>query len=160
MAIIKWDPFRDLLSLPEEVGRVFGRTFGELAEPFFARGAWAPSLDMYETDNEIVVKAELPGLTSKDIDITVNEDSLTIKGERRLSDEVKEENYYRLERRYGMFQRVVPLPSPILKDKVKATFREGVLEIKMPKTKEIKPKRVKVAIEAGEREKVEIKKKR
>lgn len=159
MAIIKRDPFRDLLSLSEEVGKVFGRTFG-FAEPFFTRGAWAPSLDMYETDNEIVVKAELPGLTSKDIDITVDEDTLTIKGERKLSDEVKEENFYRLERRYGMFERVVPLPAPILKDKVKATFREGVLEIKMSKTKEVKPKRVKVAIEAGESEKVEIKKKR
>lgn len=99
-----------------------------------------------------MVKAELPGLTAKDIDLTVDEDTLTIEGERRFSKEVKEENYYRIERRYGAFHRVIPLPASIQKDKVKATFRDGVLEVKMPKVKEVKPKRTKVAIEAEEPE--------
>ncbi len=148
MAIIKWDPWRDLLSLPDELGRFFGRTSGEWER--FARGVWSPAVDMYESDKEIVVKAELPGLTAKDIDITVDEDMLTIKGERKFFKEAKEENYYRLERRYGTFERAVPLPASIQKNKAKATFKEGVLEIRMPTAKEVETKRVKVAVESGE----------
>ncbi len=148
MAIIKWDPWRDLLSLPDELGRFFGRTSGEWER--FARGVWSPAVDMYESDKEIVVKAELPGLTAKDIDITVDEDMLTIKGERKFFKEAKEENYYRLERRYGTFERAVTLPASIQKNKAKATFKEGVLEIRMPTAKEVETKRVKVAVESGE----------
>lgn len=158
MAIIKWDPWKDLLTLPDEMSRFFSRAVGEW-EPF-ARGVWSPALDMYESDKEIIVKAELPGLTAKDIDVTVDEDMLTIRGERKFSKEAKEENYYRLERRYGAFERAVPLPASIQKNKAKATFKEGVLEIRMPKAKEVEAKRVKVAVEAGESKKVDVKKKK
>lgn len=158
MAIIRWDPWRDLLNLPDEIGRFFGRPLGEW-EPF-GRGIWTPAIDMFESDSEVVVKAELPGLTAKDIDVTVDDDMLTIRGERKFSREAKEENYYRLERRYGAFERTLPLPSTIQKNKAKASFKEGVLEIRMPKAKGVEAKRVKVAVEAGESKKVEVKKKR
>jgi HSP20 family protein len=160
MAIIKWDPFKDLLSFPDEMSKAFGRTFGELTEPFFARGAWSPNVDMYEKDSEIVVKVELPGLTSEDIDVSVDEDTLTIKGEREFSDEVNKDDYYRIERRYGAFQRVIPLPAPIKKDEVKAAFKEGVLEVKMPRLEAVKPKQIKVTVEAEESKKGDVKKKK
>jgi HSP20 family protein len=158
MAIMRRDPWRDLWNLPDEISRILGRPLAEW-EPF-GGGVWTPAVDMFESDSEVIVKAELPGLSAKDIDVAVDEDMLTIRGERKFSREAKEENYYRLERRYGAFERVIPLPSSIQKNKAKATFKEGVLEIRMPKAKGVEAKRVKVAVEAGEGKKIEVKKRR
>ncbi|MEW6189756.1 MAG: Hsp20/alpha crystallin family protein [Actinomycetota bacterium] len=145
MAIIRWDPFRDFLALQNEIGRLFERTFGLEERPRLGR--WVPAIDMYETDDKLVIKAELPGLKAEDVEIHVDEDSLTIKGERKFSEEVKEENYYRIERRYGAFERVIPLPTKIKTTDVGATFKDGVLEVTLPKIEVARPKRVKVKVQ-------------
>lgn len=148
MSIVKWDPFKDLLSFPREVDRFLEKTLGEPYETLWRRGTWMPEIDVYETEENVTVKAELPGLDTKDVDITVDEDALTIKGERKFSDEVKRENYHRVERRYGMFERTVLLPAAIKKEQVKAVFKDGVLEVVLPKVEKTLPKRVKVEIES------------
>lgn len=151
MAIVRWDPFKDFLSLQQDMGRLFERTFGGEGKSLlgWASGAWAPAVDMYETDKEVVMTAELPGLTAKDIDISLKDDTLTLRGEKKFSEEIKEENYYRLERRYGSFKRLVQLPSAVKKDKIKAAFRDGVLTVSLPKVEEEKPKEIKVKVEEG-----------
>jgi len=150
MAIVRWDPFKDFLSVHDRINRLFEDVWGEEKEglpSLLRRRGWAPALDMYETDKEVVVKAELPGLKTKDVDISVDEDRLTIKGERKFEEEVKEENFYRLERRYGSFERVIPLPTGVKKDAIKAAYKNGILEIHLPKAEEVKPKRIKVKVE-------------
>lgn len=148
MAIVRWDPFRDFLNLQNEVGRVFERTFGAGGAERVRTGlAWSPAVDAYETDTEIVVKAELPEVDAEDVDITVTDDALVIKGERKFSEEVEEDNYYRLERRYGTFQRSIPIPAAIRRDEIAAAYRNGVLEITLPKSEATKPKQIKVKVE-------------
>lgn len=147
MAIVRWDPFRDFLSLQNEVGRMFEKTFG-LGEAGREVGlAWTPAVDAYETGDKIVVKAEIPEVDAKDVDITLTDDALVIRGERKFSEEVKEEDYYRLERRYGTFQRSIPIPIAVKREEVSATYRNGVLEITLPKSEEAKPKEIKVKVE-------------
>lgn len=145
MAIVRWDPFRELMSLREEMDRLFGRSI--LPERWFGMREWAPACDMHETDKELVVTCELPGLTTKDIDVRVEGDTLIIKGKREFSKEVKEEDYHRVERRYGAFSRYLTLPVEIDANKVKAAFEKGILEIHLPKLAIAKPKGVKVPIE-------------
>lgn len=148
MAIVRWDPFRDFLSLQNEVGRMFEKTFGLGGVGQRQAGmAWTPAVDAYETNDKIVIKAELPEVEAKDVDITLTDDSLVIEGERKFSEEVKEEDYYRLERRYGTFQRSIPIPIAIKRDEVSAGYHNGVLEITLPKSEEAKPKEVKVKVE-------------
>ncbi|UCD58800.1 MAG: Hsp20/alpha crystallin family protein, partial [Candidatus Hydrogenedentota bacterium] len=105
---------------------------------------WAPAVDVVEHDDKMVVKAELPGMTEKDVDISVEENVLTIKGEKKTEEEKKEKSYHRLERSYGMFQRSFILPTWVTPDKAKASFKDGVLEIELPKSEEVKPKQVKI----------------
>lgn len=142
MAISRWDPWRDFMSLQNELGRMFERTFGG-----GERRGWTPAVDVYERDNEIVVRAELPGVKPEDVDIKIQDDSLRIRGERRFSEEIKEENYYRLEQRYGSFERVIPLPAAVDREKAKAKYRDGVLEVDLPKSERAKPKEIKVEIQ-------------
>ena len=146
MALVRWDPFRDFLSLRSEIDNLFDRFFtGErLISPF--ERTWTPSVDVYETDKEVVVRAELPGLSAKDVDITLADNTLTIKGEKKISDEVKGDNYYRMESCYGAFQRTIALPVPVKGDKVKASFKDGVLEIRLPKVEE-KARGIKIKVE-------------
>ncbi|MCX7831875.1 MAG: Hsp20/alpha crystallin family protein [Actinobacteria bacterium] len=141
----RWDPWRELLNMRDELDRIFERFFVP-SEIESRELTWSPSVEMYETDNELVVKAELPGLSSKDVDITLTDDALTIKGEKKESEEVKGENYYRKETRYGSFHRTIPIPLPIKKEDVKASFKDGVLEIRLPKAKE-STKGIKIKIE-------------
>ncbi len=148
MAIVRWDPFKDFLSLQRDMGRSFDRSFGWSGiGPAEWTGEWTPALDVYQTDNEIVVQAELPGLTAKDIDISIKDDTLTLKGHKKSSEEVKEENYYRVERRYGSFERAIALPVEVKRDQIKATVKEGVLKVTLPKAEKAKPKEIKVAVE-------------
>jgi HSP20 family protein len=109
-------------------------------------GEWAPSVDVYENENKVVVKAELPGMTDKDIDVNILNNTLTIKGEKKKEEEKKEQSYHRIEKSYGAFQRSITLPSSVAADKAKASFKNGVLEIEMPKKEEAKPKQVKVTV--------------
>ncbi len=150
MAIVRWDPFRDLMNLQDEVNSLFRRSFFRGAEglaPAESAVAWTPALDMYESDDKITVEVELPGLEAKDIDISLEDDVLRIKGERKFSNEVKEENYHRIERAYGYFERNIPLPSKVEEDKVTASVVGGVLKIELPKAAEAKPKQIPIKVE-------------
>lgn len=140
------DPFRDLSDIQSEMSRVFDSFFGR---PFPVGGVervWAPAVNVYETNDELVISAELPGLNEKDIHLSITGDMLTLKGERRWNQEVKPESYYRSERWFGKFERTLPLPMPVQADKVKAKYRDGVLAITLPKAEEIKPKEIKIDV--------------
>jgi HSP20 family protein len=152
MAIVRWDPFRDLMNLQDEVNRLFRRSFFRGAETVSDTAAtWAPAIDMYETDDKLVVEAELPGLDAKDINISLEDDILHIKGERKFSNEVKEENYHRIERAYGYFERNIPLPLKVDADKVSATVSDGLLRVEMPKAEEAKPKQIPIKVEGSKK---------
>lgn len=148
MAIVRWDPFRELTALQNEVSRLLGRgTMAEAGE----RQSWMPSMDVVESEKDIKFKAELPGMKPEDIHIEMDENVLTISGERRFEEKVQEDKYYRIERRYGSFSRSVALPQNVQTDQIQAGYENGVLEVTVPKMEEAKPKKieVKVAITEG-----------
>jgi HSP20 family protein len=142
-----WRPFRELTTLRDEMDRMWERFFGEwpTMEPF--RREWKPSLDVSETKNNIVVKAEAPGVDPKDIDISLTGDVLTIKGEKRQEKEEKDQNYHRVERSYGVFARSVRLPQEVQSDKIEASYKNGILKITLPKSEEAKKKEIKIKVE-------------
>jgi HSP20 family protein len=142
----RWEPFRSLTDIQSEVNRLFDNFFGRPAGLGVAERVWAPAMDMYETKDDLVVTFELPGVKEKEVHVSITNDILTIKGERTQSQEVKDENYHRLERWYGKFERNIPLPMPVQTDKVRAAYRDGVLEIKLPKAEAVKPKEIKIDI--------------
>ncbi len=148
MAIVKYDPWRDVLSLRDEIDRLFEDFFpvrsGERRD--YVADVWAPAVDIYETKDDVVVKAELPGMNKEDIKINIVDNSLVIEGEKKQEKEVKEENYYRVERRYGAFRRVIEIPVPVKTEGVEATYKDGVLEVKLPKKEEAKPKEIEVKV--------------
>lgn len=148
MTVIRWDPFREFLNIQNEVGRVFERTFGEGGEQ--PRGGWVPAVDVYEHEDAITIKADLPELTAADIEVAFEDDRLVLSGERKFKEEIKEDQYYRLERRYGTFRRVIPLPADAIKpEEITADFSDGVLKVVVPKAEDEKPKQIK--IEVGEK---------
>jgi len=141
------DPFRDLGDIQLEMNRLFDNFFGRPApQQGGMERVWAPAVDMYETKDELVIMAELPGLNEKDIHLSITGDMLTVKGERQWNQEIKQESYYRGERWYGKFERTLPLPIPVQADKVKAGYRDGVLTITLPKVEAIKPKEIKIDV--------------
>ena len=145
MAIIRWDPFRDIVTLREKMNRLFedaASTRGE--ERDLVGSTWCPSCDIYETENEIVVTAELPGVKEEDIEVKIEDNTLTLRGDRKLEKEVKEENYHRIERAYGSFHRSFSLPHYVNQEKIKAESEDGILKITLPKKPELKPRNVKV----------------
>ncbi len=145
MAIIRWDPFRDLITLRERMNRLFEEAYSSKVDENDLMGSsWSPSVDIYETENELVLTAEMPGLNEKDIAIQIEDNTLTLKGERQLSKEAKEENYHRIERAYGSFCRSFSLPGHIDQEKIKAEHENGILKVIMPKKKELKPKKIKI----------------
>ena len=149
MAIVRWDPFDAFLGAQEDLNRVFRRNWLSAMGDRSAAdaGTWAPAVDIYETGDSLTVEAELPGIDPKDIEVSVDEGVLTLKGERKLEKEVKEENYHRIERAYGVFQRSVRLPSDVDADSVKAYYDSGVLRVTVPKVEPKKPKSVPVEVE-------------
>lgn len=143
MALVRWDPFRELTALQSEVNRLFSRASGgEAAE----RQSWTPSVDVIETDDLIVLKAELAGMDPADIHIEVQDNVLTVSGERRFQEEVREDKYYRIERRYGSFSRSIALPQAIDEGNIEAKYEDGVLEVSVPKAEIAKPKKIAVSI--------------
>jgi HSP20 family protein len=145
MAIIRWDPFRDLVTLRDRMNRLFEEMpAGRGEERDLAATAWAPSVDIYETEGELVLSAEIPGVDEKDIEIKVEDNTLTIRGERKFEKETKEENYHRIERAYGSFMRSFTLPNYVDQDRIEAQQENGVLKIHMPKREETKPRKVKI----------------
>lgn len=140
-----WKPFGDLWDLQDEVNRLFygfgrrGRGEGEAA-------TWAPLVDIYEDKESVKITAELPGMTQKDVKITVHDGTLTLKGERKFEQEDRKENYYRIERSYGTFARSFTLPTTVDAEKIHANMKDGVLEVLLPKKEEAKPKEIEVTV--------------
>ena len=147
MAIVRWEPFRDLLTTQREFDRLFKEAFSPMSgETELSTRSWAPPVDIYETEDAIVLKAELPGVDAKDVEVRVEDNTLYLKGERKFEKEVKEQNYHRVERSYGSFARSFSLPNSIDADKVKAEFKDGLLTLTMPKREEAKPKTIKIDV--------------
>lgn len=138
------DPSRDLVDIQAQMNRSFDNFLGQPTSPPVMERVWAPAVDMYETKNEVVISAELPGVDEKDIHLSITGDLLTIQGERRWNDNVKNASQYRRERWFGKFERTLSLPMPVETGQVKATYRDGVLTVKLPKAEEIKPKEIKI----------------
>lgn len=152
MALVRWDAFRDLTALQNEVNRLFSRAGGgDVAE----RQTWMPSVDVVETQDAIKLKAELAGMKPEDIKLEVDDNVLTVSGERRFEEEVHEDKYYRIERRYGSFSRSIALPQNVMTDHIDATYENGVLEVNLPKVEEAKPKRIRVNIRDREADTIE-----
>jgi len=157
MALIKWEPRQGELEpvrgLRQEVDRLFDDFFRGWPRPWSGgwltseTGAFAPNVDLKETDKEFVLTAELPGMRKDDIDVNILEQSVTIRGERAERKETKEQNYHYRESSYGSFQRVIPLPSPIVADQAKAALKDGLLTLSLPKAAPSKPKGVKIKVE-------------
>jgi HSP20 family protein len=147
MAVVKWDPLRDLLSIQDRMNRLFEQTLSRSrTEEGIAPSTWAPAVDIYETSDAIVMKAELPGLAQEDIEVRVQDNTLILKGQRRFAREIEQENYLRIERAYGAFQRSFTLPATIQQDRIRAVFRDGVLELTLPKAEEAKPRRIAIEV--------------
>jgi len=149
MALIRFRPFaqdlsRDLTDIQTQMNRLFDNFVGQPTSSGVAERVWAPAADMYETKNEVVITAELPGLSEKDIHLSITGDLLTIQGERRWGGEVQDASHYRRERWFGKFERAFSLPMPVESGQIKATYRDGVLTVKLPKVEEIKPKEIKI----------------
>jgi len=133
-------------SLRDEFNQVFERFWTGDMEPL-QFGRWAPSIDVSETDDAVLVQAEIPGLDAKEVDISIEGSILTIRGEKKVEREKKGRNYHRVERRYGSFIRTVQLPTEVVAEKAEAVARQGVLEIRLPKSEDAKPKKVKVDVQ-------------
>jgi HSP20 family protein len=134
-----------MVTLRERMNKLFedmAASRGE--EKDLATSSWAPAVDIYETEGEVVLTAEIPGIEEKDIEIKVEDNTLTLKGERKFEKETKEENYHRIERAYGSFFRSFTLPSYVDQDKIEAEHEHGILKIRMPKRAELKPRKVKI----------------
>jgi HSP20 family protein len=146
MPIVRWEPFRDLVTTQDRLNRLFNETMGRFVGSEGARsGGWLPAVDIYESEQNIVLKAELPGVDPKDVEATVHEGTLYLKGERKYEKEVKEESYHHVERAYGSFARSFELPASVDADKVQAEFKDGVLTLTMPKKEEAKAKKIKIS---------------
>jgi len=149
MTLTKWNPlFADLATTRERFNRLLGRDDLWETEGVTTGGEWLPTVDIAENDHVLTVKAELPGLEAKDVAVTIDNNVLTLKGERRLEKEVKKENYHRLERAYGTFARSFALPAFVDAEKVRAEFKNGLLTITIPKRENAKTKAVEVTTAA------------
>ncbi|MGA7625329.1 MAG: Hsp20/alpha crystallin family protein [Candidatus Acidiferrales bacterium] len=137
------------LTLQDEVNRLFEDNFTRERSGHADLAAWAPPVDIYETENELVVKAELPDLQDKDIDVRITNNTLTIRGERKFEKDVKEENYLRIERAYGSFMRSFSLSNTVSSENIRADYRNGVLTLHMAKREESKPKQIKISVSAN-----------
>jgi len=142
----RWQPLRSVADLQSEMNRLFDGVFGHPATMVTGERLWAPRVDVYETKDDVVLSFELPGVSEKDVNVSITGDLLTVKGERRFEQDLKDESYHRLERIYGKFERTVQLPMPVQGDKVKAIYREGILKVQLPKADEVKPREIKINI--------------
>ncbi|HEY1469953.1 MAG TPA: Hsp20/alpha crystallin family protein [Candidatus Acidoferrum sp.] len=144
-AINRWEPARGAMTLREQINRVFADLLERTGEESNLT-AWAPAVDIFETEHELVVKADLPDVDPQDLDIHVENNILTIRGERKFEKDVKEENYLRIERAYGSFTRSFSLASTVNSEAIKADYKNGVLTLSIPKREEAKPKQIKVNV--------------
>jgi HSP20 family protein len=147
MALARWDPMREMTTMREQMNRLvnefFGRGGGE--EGGWTAGAWTPAVEIYDADDALMVRVELPGVAKENVHVELHENTLTLRGERKPDPQVKEGQYYRQERMYGPFQRTFRLPTPVDTEKVQATYRDGLLELRLPKSEAAKAKRVTIS---------------
>ena len=149
MALVRWEPSREVYGFRDHVNRMLADAFRGLGNPADAEstmGAWGPPVDIYEKDGHLVLDVELPGVDVKDIDVRVENNTLTLSGERRRDDEIKDDNLHRVERCYGSFTRSFSLPSTVDRDKIKAEYNNGVLKLALPKKEEAKPRQISIAV--------------
>ncbi|HEV7903427.1 MAG TPA: Hsp20/alpha crystallin family protein [Pyrinomonadaceae bacterium] len=150
MSITRYDPFRDLRMLQDEVNRLFSsnlsRSFGDEG---IARGAWAPTVDIYENKDQIVLEAELPGMNREDFELSIENNVLTLRGERRFEKKDESDNYHRVERSYGSFTRSFTLPQTVSPENVTAEYKNGVLRVVLQKREEVKARRIEIAGEGA-----------
>jgi HSP20 family protein len=145
--ITRWDPFREFVSLQDRVNRLFRDSYGpEGREESLTSASFAPPVDVYEDEHSVRLKIEVPGIDQKDIDVRIENNVLTVHGERKLEREEKEENFLRVERQYGSFTRTFTLPNSVDAEKVSASYDQGLLKISLPKKVEAKPKPIKVNV--------------
>jgi HSP20 family protein len=149
MAIIRWDPFREVMTSQNNTNPLFSlfRNMSEAELPLSA-GSFVPAVDIYEDADKLVLKLEVPGIDEKDLDVQVENNTLTVKGERKFEKDEKEENFHRIERSYGNFYRTFTLPSTVETDKISAKYTAGVLKLELKKKAEAQPKQIKVEIAA------------
>ena len=157
MALVRWEPARELHTIQQEMNRLFNTFFDAPASGTGTSGArrWVPPMDLVETDDHFVLRADLPGLDEGDVKIEVHENVLTISGERKYEHEAKKDGYYRLERGSGQFSRSLTLPDGVELDAINASFEKGVLEVRVPKPEQRKPRRVQIGVNGGEHPAIE-----
>ena len=146
--LTRWDPFREFNTLQDRMNRLFRDSYSEGREEGLITTAFAPAVDVYEDEHNVTLKIEVPGIEEKDIDIRIENNTLTVRGERKFEKDEKEENYLRVERQYGSFTRTFTLPNTVETENVSANYDKGVLKIKLAKRAEAKPKQIKVNIDS------------
>jgi HSP20 family protein len=151
MALVRWNPIRDFSVLQNQMNRLFEDAMGTWLGESNGRGNtnWVPLADIYETDSDLIVRAELPGVDPKMVDLRVENNALTIRGERPFEQKVDKEHYHRLERSYGAFSRSFALPATVDADKIRAQYRDGILNLTLPKSEKAKPKRIQITATAA-----------
>jgi HSP20 family protein len=142
MTLVKWEPFRDLMAMQDRMTRLIDETLSRIWKEDMAQGVWSPPVDILERGDEVVLKVDLPGVSQNEIDIRVEEGALTIQGERKFVKESSEENYVQIERPYGTFRRTFSIPGTIDQESIKASYKDGVLRIILPRKQEIQPKQI------------------
>jgi HSP20 family protein len=147
MALVRWTPMGNLQSFQNEMNRVFNEFFrgGNGEEAGSGLGTWTPPVDIYETDDGLVIKAELPGVSKDDVSIDVHQNTLILRGQRQPDAGVPQDRYHRVERTYGPFQRSFVLPTMVDQEKVQATYHDGILELHLPKSESAKPRRIAIS---------------
>ena len=144
--LTRWDPFREFSTLQDRMNRLFRDSFGPEGQEALTTTSFAPAVDVYEDEHNVTLKIEVPGIDEKDIDVRIENHTLTVHGERKYETDEKEENYRRIERQYGSFTRSFTLPTTVDHEKVSANYEKGVLKITLAKKAEAKPKQIKVSV--------------
>ena len=158
MSIVRYDPFRDLRSLQQEVNRLFtGNMARAFDEEGIARGSWSPSVDIYENKDQIVLEAELPGMKREDFDLSVENNTITLRGERHFEKKDDSDNYHRVERAYGSFTRSFTLPNTVTAEGATAEYTNGVLRVTLPKREDTKARRIEIKTNGAEPKTIEAK---
>ncbi len=150
MTLVRWEPFHNPVSVQSRMNRIFDEAFrgqpGASEDDWSLGGNWAPAVDIFEHEGDIVLKAELPGVDAGDVDIRVENNVLSLRGERKFESEVKREDCHRVERAYGTFSRSFTLPTVVDTEKIKADYKDGVLKVTLPQKEEAKPKQISIAV--------------
>ncbi|MDI6688348.1 MAG: Hsp20/alpha crystallin family protein [Desulfobacterales bacterium] len=148
MTLVRWDPFRNVATLQDRINRMFDEAFlrSKDIDDEVSLAAWKPTVDIYDTDDAIILKVELPGVDKEKVAVDVKDNILTLKGERSIDKEIKEKNYYRRERSFGSFHRSFTLPTTVNPEDIKAAYKDGILTIEVPKPEEKKPKQITIDV--------------